>query len=559
MRDLLKNGTSFFTRRQNNILSAAFVIMVTYGVSNVVGLLKTRLLISYFFDTAGLLDVYYAAFVIPDTIFQLLVIGSLSAAFIPVFSRLLVKKESEAWYMASVTLNLVVTLLSLISLFIFWQAPSLSRLIAPGFTSEQIGVMSTLLRILLISQIFFSVSGFLTGVIQSHQRFLIPALAPLFYNFGIVMGTIILTPSLGIYAPAIGVIIGSVLHVAIQLPLARHLGFKFVFKVDIGHPSIKEIIKLVPPRALALGVDQVEHFVSVVLASLLSAGSLSLLNVSRLLYTIPSTLFGVSIGQAALPALSRESSSEDKDKFYRTFSTALTQVAFLALPVSTLFIVLRIPIIRLVFGSSSFPWTATLLTGKVLAILALSSTFAAIMHLVIRGFYALHNTKTPLIVGLISAIFNTAASVFLVSFTNLGLLGLATAISSTTIFESIVLFVLLHKSLDLAPRQSFPTAVRLLKIATVSLITGVFLWIPMRILDKFVFDTTHTIPLLALAIVTSAIGFSVYLLLCYIFKVGELQSFFDLLKRVTSIRSQLVSQSKDKITEPVILPAQDQN
>ncbi|MEK9200954.1 MAG: murein biosynthesis integral membrane protein MurJ, partial [Patescibacteria group bacterium] len=403
MRDLLKNGSAFFTRKQNNILSAAFVIMVTYGLSNIVGLLKTRLLISYFFDTAGLLDVYYAAFVIPDTIFQLLVIGSLSAAFIPVFSRLLVKKESEAWYVASVSLNLVVFLLAGISLLIFWQAPSLSRLIAPGFTGEQITIMSTLLRILLISQIFFSVSGFLTGIIQSHQRFLIPALAPLFYNFGIVLGTIILTPSLGIYAPAIGVVIGSVLHVAIQLPLARHLGFKFTFKLDISHTSVKEIVKLVPPRALALGIDQIEQFVSVVLASLLSAGSLSLLNVSRLLYTIPSTLFGVSIGQAALPALSRESSLEDKDKFYHTFSSALIQVAFLALPVSTLFIVLRIPIVRLVFGSSSFPWTATLLTAKALAILALSSTFAAIMHLVIRGFYALHNTKTPLIVGFAAA------------------------------------------------------------------------------------------------------------------------------------------------------------
>ncbi len=559
MRDLLKNGTSLFTRRQNNILSAAFVIMVTYGASNIVGLLKTRLLISYFFETAGLLDVYYAAFVIPDTIFQLLVIGSLSAAFIPVFSRLLVKKESDAWYVASTSLNLVVTLLGFISLLIFWQAPVLSRLIAPGFSATQIDTMSTLLRILLISQIFFSVSGFLTGIIQSHQRFLIPALAPLFYNFGIVMGTIILTPSLGIYAPAIGVVIGSVLHVAIQLPLARHLGFKFVFKLDLGHPSVKEIVRLVPPRALALGIDQIEHFVSVVLASLLSAGSLSLLNVSRLLYTIPSTLFGVSIGQAALPALSRESSSDDQKKFYATFSSALTQVAFLALPVSTLFIVLRIPIIRLVFGSSSFPWTATLLTGKVLAILALSSTFGAIMHLVIRGFYALHNTKTPLVVGLISAVFNTALSIFLISYTDMGLLGLATAISSTTIFESLILFVLLHKHLGLTLKEASPTVLRLLKIISASLITGVFLWVPMRILDKFVFDTTHTIPLLALAIVTSAIGFMVYILLCVIFKVGELQSFFDLLKRVTNIKSQLVSQSQDKITEPVILPAQDQN
>ncbi|MEK9200993.1 MAG: hypothetical protein AAB909_03405, partial [Patescibacteria group bacterium] len=161
--------------------------------------------------------------------------------------------------------------------------------------------------------------------------------------------------------------------------------------------------------------------------------------------------------------------------------------------------------------------------------------------------------------GFAAAIFDTILSVLLVSYTDMGILGLALAISITTIGESAVLFVLLHKKLELTAAQAKTTTVSLVKIIFVSLVTGIFLWIPMRILDKFVFDTTHTIPLLALAIVTSAIGFTVYLLLCMIFKVPGLQSFFDLIKRVTNLKSQLLPQPPTKITEPVILPASDQN
>jgi putative peptidoglycan lipid II flippase len=556
MRELIKNGTNLLLRRQTNILSAAFIIMVTYGVSHLVGLLKTRLLISFFFGSGtSLLDVYYAAFVIPDTLFQLLVIGSLSAAFIPVFTKLLAHRESEAWYVAGISLNLVFVVFFIISVIIFIFTRPLSQLIAPGFSPEQISIMSSLLKVMLVAQLFFCVSGFLTGIIQSHQRFLIPALAPVAYNLGIIAGIIFLSPALGIFGPAVGVIIGAALHMAIQIPVARRLGFRFIPSVNFKNPEVKEILHLMSPRAIALGIDQIEQFIAVILSSLLASGSLTLFNVARLLYTLPSSLFGVTIGQAALPALSRQSVESDRRHYRQTLTDSLLQITFLALPLSTLFIVLRIPVVRLVFGAKSFPWTATLTTAKMLAVLTVSSTFSALMQLVIRGFYALHDTKTPLVVGFFAALFDVAAGITAVRFLNMGVIGIALAISLTNILETIALFLILYPRLNGDKSFFIHVISSFIKMVITSFITGFSLWIPMRLLDQFVFDTTRTVPLIALTVITSGIGLSAYLLFSYFFRVDELNSFIVLTRRLGNWKNIIFPQPR----EPFIVPAPDQN
>ncbi len=559
MKELLKNSSSFLLRRQTHILSAAFIIMITYALSSAIGLVKTRLLISAFFGSkAPLLDVYYAAFVIPDTIFQLLVIGSLSAAFIPTFTRFLAKKASEAWYIAAMSLNLILMVFMVISGLIFLFAPQFSRLIAPGFNSAQILTMTSLLRVMLIAQLFFCVSGFLTGMIQSHQRFLIPALAPVAYNLGIIFGIIFLSPSMGIFGPAWGVVIGAAVHMLIQLPLALRLGFRFIPRLDLSHPGVREMIVLIPPRSAALGIDQIEQFVSVILASLLASGSLTILNVARLLYALPSSLFGVTIGQAALPTLSLEYSQADKRRFLQTLTDSLLQVAFLALPLSTLFIILRIPIVRIVFGASSFPWAATLLTGKTLAILALSASASAITQLVVRGFYSLHDTRTPLFVGLGAAVFDTLAGISAVLLFHWGVAGLAIAISSTTIIEALALVFLLHRRLHLPSELRHSVITAFTKMLIISFITGISLWLPMHLLDQFVFDTTHTLPLLALTLVTTFIGLITYLFLSFLFRIPQLYELIALTKRISHFH-ELFSPVTETLSEPVILPAPDQN
>src|SRR3989344_2281106 len=547
MKQFIQNGSRILLRPQTNILSAAFIIMVTYALSHFLGLLKTRLLISYFFgSTTYLLDAYYAAFVIPDTVFQLLVIGSLSAAFIPVFSRYLGKSESDAWRMASSSLNLTLLIFTLVSAVIFIFTPALSHSLAPGFNPHQLATLSQLIRIMLSAQFFFCISGFLTAMIQSRQRFLVPALAPVVYNLGIIIGIIFFSPVFGIFGPAIGTVFGAILHIAIQIPAAIRLGFRPRFSLDPSHPGVREVLRLLPPRALALGIDQVEQFVAVVLASLLAAGSLSIFNVARLLYVIPAYLFGVTIGQAVLPALSRQSSDSQRKHFNQTLTEVVLQVAFLALPLSILFIVLRIPIVRLVFGAKSFPWAATLLTGKTLAILSLSASFAAVYQLISRAFYALHDTRTPLGVGLLAAIVHVFLATMAVKVLGWGVLGLATVLSTITIIETIVLFTILFRKISLPVLHLvFPLS----KMLITAGITGISLWLPMRLLDRFVFDTTRTVPLLALTAITSLIGLFTYIFLSYLFHVEEIKSFLALARRVAAWPKFL---NAPKSPEPII-------
>ena len=309
-----------------------------------------------------------------------------------------------------------------------------------------------------------------------------------------------------------------------------------------------------PPRAIALGIDQIEQFVAVTLASLLAAGSLSLLNVARLLYTVPTLLFGATIGQAALPTLSQISAQNDPIQFRQTLSNTFLQVAFLALPVSVLLIILRIPIIRIVFGARTFPWPATLLAGKTLGVLAVSASFYAVMQLIIRGFYALHDTKTPLYVGLAAAIFDAVLGIVAVWGLRWGIVGIAFALSATAIIETGILSVLLYRKISSAGYLR-EVLVPLGKMIGISFILGIGLWLPMRLLDQYIFDTTHTISLIALTAIVSAIGLLIYLGLSYLLKVEQLVAFANLAKRLRQWRQIITPAS----TEPLIIPAPDQN
>jgi putative peptidoglycan lipid II flippase len=456
---------------------------------------------------------------------------------------------------AAASLNLILVVFLITSALIFIFAFPLSRLIAPGFPLEQLTTMSLLLRVMLLAQIFFCISGFLTGVIQSHQRFLIPALAPVVYNLGIILGTVFLSGKLGIFGPAVGVVGGALLHMLIQLPLAFSLGFRFIPVFDLQHPGVRDVIRLMPPRVLALGIDQVELFISVIISSILVPGTLTLLNVARLLYALPASLFGVTIGQAALPTLSQLSLEPDRKRFSDIIVDSLLQITFFSLPLSVMFIVLRIPVVRIVFGAGSFPWTATLLTAKTLAILTLSAVASAIIQLLIRSFYALHDTKTPLFVGFAAASFNTVASFLAAKTFNFGLLGLAAAISATAIIECLILTLLLYRRVNWEKATSQKLVRSLAKLIFTGLITGISLWLPMRLLDQYVFDTTRTLPLVALTITTLIIGFSSYFVFSYLFKVEQLASFLSLTRRLKGFKDILLPRPK----EALIVPAPDQN
>lgn len=520
----ISNGNKWLEAQQVSILSAASVITAAVFLSSLTGLLRNRLLVTTFFKTTELqqqLEAYWVSFRLPELVFQLLVIGALSAAFIPIFTKYEKQSKDQAFRMASSVLNLILLGFLAFSALVFIFAVPLTRLMTGGeFSAEQVMLSANMTRLMLLAQFFFAISNFLSGTIQSYKRFIIPALSPIAYNIGIIVGTVMLSPYFGIYGPTIGVVLGAFLHFVLQLPLARKLGFHYYPLIDFAHPGVKEIFKMMVPRTLTLSINQIQLFAIVFFATHLGGVSLTIINLAQQLMTFPIRIFGAPIGQAALPFLSKESNDGELDRFKGLVLRSLHQISFFAMPASVLLLILRIPIVRLAYGAREFPWQATLLTGWVVAILALSVTAQAMIHILIRAFYALHDTKNPLRVSLVTTGIFLAISSISAYYTSWGLVGLATALSiSTTVEMLALLFILNGKVKGFIQGELW---IPQLKMLVSSFLMAIFIWLPFRTLDELVFDTSRTVDLIGLTLTVGTIGMLTYTAFAVLLEVKEL-------------------------------------
>jgi len=546
-KDFLRNGKVILLRRQTNIIAAAVVIAIFYGASMILGIFRDRLLVGRFYACCRTdLDVYWAAFRLPDTVFQLLVIGALSAAFIPVFSEYLLKDKKEAYQVASSVINILLLIFFFLVSVIFIFARPFSELITGAFSQSQISLMVILTRIMLVAQLFFLLSNFLTGMIQSHQRFLVPALAPVVYNLGIIFGILAFSSTLGIYAPTIGVVLGAFFHFLVQVPLMGKIGMTYRLSFNWHHPGVREIGKLMAPRSLALAIAQIEATVALFLATSLTAGSLTIFYLASHLMQLPVRLVGIPIGQATLPVLSQQG-REELVEFKKIFLASFWQIIYLVLPATAILLILRIPIVRLAFGARGFPWQATILTGQALAIFSLAIIGQAIVQLLVRGFYALHNTKTPLLIGLVCTAINIFLSIWLTFSLGWGILGLATATSVASFLHAALLFFYLDRKVNFDKR---PLLVSFAKMGSAAFATAVFLWVPMRVLDRFILDTTYTINLLILTIIATIVGLVVYFILSWFLKIEELKTLIGLAQKLGQWR-KILGESEE-ILEPQV-------
>jgi len=451
-------------------------------------------------------------------------------AFIPVFTEYMEKKgQAEAFELARSILNisLLIFILAAILIFIFAN-PLIASFIAPGFTPDKQTQVASLTRIIIFGQVILVIGSFFIGILQSFQRFIIPAFAPVFYNLGIILGIIFLSGSFGILGAAIGVIIGAALHALIQLPMIWSMGFRFKFPPRLFHPGVKEIVGLVSVRTIGLAAEQVNETVGLALASLVSVGSVTYLTFAQHLQVVPIGLFGATLAQAALPVLSSERSRGKIEEFKSTLLTTMHQILFLCLPAAAILIVLRIPCVRLVFGASQFDWQATVLTGKTLGFLSVGLAAQAISLLLVRGFYALKDTKTPVLVSLLVVAVNVALSVYFVRFLGLPVWSLGLSFSISTILSAILLIWTLHfkvggfKVSDILGPFS--------KMLMATIIMGIALYIPIKLLDQVIFDTTRTVNLLVLTGLASIFALSIYVVLVWFMKVKELSTFLNLAK-----------------------------
>jgi putative peptidoglycan lipid II flippase len=297
------------------LAQASLIVLIGFVISRLLGLVRDAVLLSYF-GTSTEYDAFVSALAIPDLVFQVLAGGAVGSAFIPVFRSYLNRPESQsAWRMVNTVLVIAgLAVGSAVLVLVFFARP-LMEVIVPGRDAEFKDLAASLTRIMLFSPILFTWSGFLTSVLQSYRRFAWSALAPVSYNLGIIVAGIALAPTLGIYAAAVGVVLGSLAHLLIQVPVAVKCGLAWRAGIEVRHPGVREIAQLFAPRMLGLGVVQLNQLANVVLASFIAVvGSLTALNVAWMVLMAPLVL-AMSVGTALFPTLA-EAGAENRREHY---------------------------------------------------------------------------------------------------------------------------------------------------------------------------------------------------------------------------------------------------
>jgi len=454
-------------KRNSTLVSAAALVAVSSLLSRLLGLFRDRLFASHF-GAGPELDAYFAAYRIPDLIFNLLVLGTLTAAFLPVFSSYLSKGEEgkkQAFAVAESLFFITVFLLTLCAVILYIFTPKIVPLIAPGFDEHRRSLMIDLSRIMLLQPILLGASSILGTILTSFNRFFAYAVAPVLYNLGIILGVIFFVPSMGIIGVAWGVILGAVMHFLVQLPSTIKIGFHFRPSLRLQEEGLRYIGRLMVPRLIGLMAGQVNDLVVNFIGSTLIVGSIAAYTFADNLQNVPIGLVGISFAVAAFPQLSRAAAENASEVFSRTLVRTIRLVLFLAMPLSVAMLLLRAEIVRVVLGTGRFDWSDTKLTFSVLSILVLSVFAQSLVPLLARAFFAMHDTKTPMIASITTILVNIIGAYFLGR--HFGAVGLAWAFSSASVVNFLILITALHSRLGGLHDKEFLSGLLRISLATI--------------------------------------------------------------------------------------------
>lgn len=428
--------------------------MVGFVLSNVVGLIN-RVLYTGAFGADLQLDAFFAANRVPAILFNLMAGGALASAFLPTFTSLLSKGDrARAWELASGIGNLVFLSLSVAAGLVWLGAPWIvPNLLTPGFDDPaQIALTVGLLRIQLAAAVIFGISGLLMAILNAHQHFVLPGLAPTLHWMGWIAGTLLLVPRMGVRGLAWGVVLGAALHLLIQLPGLRGRGARYVPHLGLADPQVRLVGRLMLPRLFGVAVVQLNFLVNIVLASGMQDGSLVGLELGFAIMLMPQVVIAQALAIAALPTFSAQAAEGRWEEMRRSLAGTLSAAVFLSLPASLGLIVLRRPIVALLFQRGEFGAESTDLVAWALLWYAAGLVGHALVEISSRAFYALKNTRTPVLIGAAAMSLNVALSLlFSALFPRFGWAphgGLALANSLATGLEAIALLWLLRRHID---------------------------------------------------------------------------------------------------------------
>lgn len=508
------------------ITGAAIILGAASLASRLLGLVRDRVL-AHYFGAGNLIDAYYAAFKIPDLVYTLLIIGALSAGFIPVFTKLYLKKKHESWQLTNNIINILGFLLIFISAILIIITPLLIPLVAPGFTGEKRNLTILLTRIMFLSPILLGFSAVVGGVLQSLKNFFIYSLSPIMYNLGIIVGATVLVPLFGPAGLAWGVVLGAFLHLSVQLPSLWRAGFHYSFIFNWKDKSLRLIGKLMVPRTLGLAAAQINLIVITAIASTLAAGSVAIFNYGNNLQFFPLGIIAVSFTVAAFPTLSALAAKNKKKDLIKNLSSTIRQILFFIIPLSILLLMLRAQIVRVVLGSGEFDWDATIRTADTLAFFSLSLFAQALTPLLGRAFFALEDTKTPFWCCVATVAVNIIAAW---AFTRhwLGVEGLALAYSLAALVNLILLWLLLRWRLGSLDEERILTAVY--KISLAAMMMGITIQTFKVLIAPFVNMQTF-LGIFTQGLVAGMLGLIAYVVMGLILKSHEMIVFVETIKK----------------------------
>lgn len=504
----------------NNTTTGGAILIAFFSVfAKIVGLFRDRILAANFSgDKIDFLDVYYAAFKLPDLVFNTLVLGALASAFIPVFVKYLQKNKEEANQIANSLLNLLLVVISLLTVVFIIFAPWFTHLVVPGFSGEKFALTVSFTRVMFLAILFFTVSNVLSGILNSYKKFLSFSLGPIFYNLGIIFGIVFFTKWLGPIGLAWGVVFGSALHLLVQIPEAVSTGWRYSFSREFKHPAVRRIITLMIPRTFGLAVAQVNQVVTVIIASTLAAGSVAYFNLANNLQSFPISVFGVSIAIACFPVFSQAFAEKNQEKFMISFSVNFRRILYLIVPFSIFLLLLRAQIVRLVLGTGNFTWTDTIQTAQTLGFFSLSLFAQSLIPLLSRSFYAFEDTKTPVLVSIFSVVVNIIGAIILGNY--FGIFGVAIAFSIAAILNFIILLTILRFKVGYLDDKKL--AYSTLKISFLSLLCGLLGYLVMHIVAPLVNMRTF-FGILTQTVSTLFIGGGAYIILSVLFRFEEVE------------------------------------
>ncbi len=456
--------------------------MAAFALSNAVGLVR-QVLIARAFGTGGELDAFLAAQRLPDILFNLAAGGALASAFIPTFTGFLTRDDhAGAWRLASGVMNLVFLILAAASLIAAVFAPAIVAALW-GFPPEQQALTVRLLRILLLTPAIFGLSGLLMGVLNAHQYFLLPALAPTLLWLGMIFGLVVLSPSLGIFGLAWGAVLGALLHLAVQLPGLRQLKqARYHRELGRHNPAVREVVRLMGPRLVGVAAVQLNFLVTSSLASFMIGGSVSALTYAWQIFTLPQVVIAQGISIAALPTFSAMAARGALDEMRASLADTLRAILFLALPATVGLLALRAPIVAMLYQGRNFNAESTALVAWALAFFTLGLVSHSVVEIVSRAYYALKDTRTPVVIGAAAMLLNIGLSLALAPlFTRWGLWphgALALANTLATSLEMVGLVWLMRRRLrGLALARLWAGLWRTL-VASALLAGALALWLP---------------------------------------------------------------------------------